>query len=526
MLKNATVHQVRINQIKPYQNNAKIHGPDQIRKIADSIKEFGFLNPILLDSENMILCGHGRLEAARLLGMEEVPCLYADGLTEAQKRAYIIADNRLTEIAEWDFDILDAELAALEDVGFDISLTGFERQETTNPQQEKKKQAYETLKDRFLVSPFSVLDSRTFWWTTRKRSWKDIGIRSEIGRGNDGEVSKNGLTYANSHQSPAVYEKKNKYEELIGEKISWDEFLELFPESGAQASTSIFDPVLCEIAYRWYSKKGDRIIDPFAGGSVRGIVAALLGRQYTGVDLSERQIEANRANWAEISHEMILEEGGDGPDPLWIHGDSAKIDQLVDADGFDLLLTCPPYADLEKYSNDPNDLSNMEYSEFVKVYSEIIKKSVSKLKGDAFAICVVGDVRDKKGIYRNFVGDTIQAFKSAGMGLYNECIVVTSNGAAATVASKPFKASRKLGKIHQNYLIFEFDGDMEAIALDDADDQERETSQFMEKTSGKFAVNHKKALTFVKGDPKKISSELGDVDAGTRDDFTVEIGEL
>lgn len=126
MLKNTTVYKVSINQIKPYQNNAKIHGPDQIRKIADSIREFGFLNPILLDSENMILCGHGRLEAAKLLGMEEIPALYADGLSEAQKRAYILADNKLGELADWDTGLLSEELKALQSEGFDIELTGFD----------------------------------------------------------------------------------------------------------------------------------------------------------------------------------------------------------------------------------------------------------------------------------------------------------------------------------------------------------------------------------------------------------------
>lgn len=126
MLKNDNVHQVSIKAIRPYPRNAKIHGDDQIRKIAESIEEFGFLNPILLDSENMILCGHGRLQAAKLLGMEEVPCLYADGLTEAQKRAYILADNRLGELAEWDRDLISQELADLRDEGFEIDITGFD----------------------------------------------------------------------------------------------------------------------------------------------------------------------------------------------------------------------------------------------------------------------------------------------------------------------------------------------------------------------------------------------------------------
>lgn len=136
MLKNATVHKVSINTIKPYANNAKVHSPDQIQKIANSIQEFGFLNPILLDSENMILCGHGRLQAAKSLGWDTVPCLYADGLTDAQKRAYILADNRLTELGGWDDEILDQELRALIEDGFDIDLTGFELDDETDEVQD------------------------------------------------------------------------------------------------------------------------------------------------------------------------------------------------------------------------------------------------------------------------------------------------------------------------------------------------------------------------------------------------------
>ena len=126
MLKHDNVQQVSISKIKPYPNNAKIHGPDQIRKIADSIKEFGFLNPVLLDEENGLLAGHGRVEAAKLLGLEEVPALYATGLSEAQKRAYIIADNRLGELADWDMSMISQELADLRDEGFEIDITGFD----------------------------------------------------------------------------------------------------------------------------------------------------------------------------------------------------------------------------------------------------------------------------------------------------------------------------------------------------------------------------------------------------------------
>lgn len=121
----ADLRQVPVNQLKPYQANAKIHGKEQVEKLKASIKEFGFLSPCLIDRENNIIAGHGRVEAAKALGMDEVPCLYLEDLTEEQRRAYILADNKLTELGEWDRDILSAELAALRDEGFNIELTGF-----------------------------------------------------------------------------------------------------------------------------------------------------------------------------------------------------------------------------------------------------------------------------------------------------------------------------------------------------------------------------------------------------------------
>ena len=121
----ADLRQVPVNQLKPYQANAKIHGKEQVEKLKASINEFGFLSPCLIDRENNIIAGHGRVEAAKALGMDEVPCLYLEDLTEEQRRAYILADNKLTELGEWDRDILSAELAALRDEGFNIELTGF-----------------------------------------------------------------------------------------------------------------------------------------------------------------------------------------------------------------------------------------------------------------------------------------------------------------------------------------------------------------------------------------------------------------
>ena len=117
---------VDLEKLVPYVNNAKKHSDDQITRIMASIREFGFLNPVLIDKDFNIIAGHGRVMAAKRLGLNEVPCVFIEGLTEAQRKAYILADNRLGELAEWDMTLIDLELKALDDLGFDIDLTGFE----------------------------------------------------------------------------------------------------------------------------------------------------------------------------------------------------------------------------------------------------------------------------------------------------------------------------------------------------------------------------------------------------------------
>ena len=117
---------VEVDKLIPYVNNAKQHSDSQVTKIASSIREFGFLNPVLIDSKYNVIAGHGRILAAKKLGLEEVPCLYVEGLTDAQRKAYILADNRLSELGEWDMDLVMGELEELDELGFDTELTGFE----------------------------------------------------------------------------------------------------------------------------------------------------------------------------------------------------------------------------------------------------------------------------------------------------------------------------------------------------------------------------------------------------------------
>ena len=120
---------ISIDKLIPYINNARTHSPEQITKLRSSLREFGFVNPVLIDRSFNIIAGHGRYEAAKAEGYSEVPCVYVDHLTEAQKKAYIIADNRMAMDAGWDEELLKVELEALEGESFDLSLTGFEEDE-------------------------------------------------------------------------------------------------------------------------------------------------------------------------------------------------------------------------------------------------------------------------------------------------------------------------------------------------------------------------------------------------------------
>lgn len=136
----------------------------------------------------------------------------------------------------------------------------------------------------------------------------------------------------------------------------------------------------------------------------------------------------------------------------WVCGDSAV--KLADAPAADFIFSCPPYGDLEEYSDDPDDLSNMEWDDFLVAYRDIIAKSVALLRDDSFACFVVGDFRDKAGYYRNFVAATTAAFEAAGAVLCNDAVLATPIGTAAFRVTRQFSAGRKMAKVHQNILVF------------------------------------------------------------------------
>jgi len=350
----------------------------------------------------------------------------------------------------------------------------------------------------FLVSPFTVLIAREGWWQDRKTAWLELGIKSELGRGNDAAPGgskqcaidpKTGrICRADSKGRPIAGTiakvHQNATGAIAGAKVGFGKNAFMFKTAGGYKSgtsinesrqtaslkegltlgttihpyddqeggdasatgTSIFDPVLCELTYRWFAPRGGLVLDPFAGGSVRGIVASKMGRRYIGIDLQRRQLEANLEQ-----AEIICSKGDSIPD--WRCGDSRNISNMVKEQA-DLIFSCPPYASLERYSDDPKDLSTLEYKEFRKAYTEIIKSTCSLLKPNRFAVFVVGDVRGKDGNYYGFPWHTIEAFQQAGLKLYNEGVLVTAVGSLSVRAKRQFEAGRKLGKTHQNYFVF------------------------------------------------------------------------
>lgn len=486
-----------VEEFTPHAMNAREHPPEQVEEIIASICEFGWVWPILRRGDQTIGAGHGRREAAvamfaRGLSIRmwngfplppgQLPYFDVSHWSEAKFKAYMLVDNRLAEKSRWDKSMLAAALDELRTLDFEVAPFGFAHADLEDifgtvdltGAAAGAGAGAGSLAAKFGVPPFSVLNAREGWWQERKAAWLALGIRSEVGRGENllhmsdtalepDPVKRKAMQEARAKRADAVpggggggayagksrggegYQKEGSSKGLTFGAMNAD-------IAKVASGTSIFDPVLCELSYRWFCPPGGLILDPFAGGSVRGIVAAKLGREYVGFELRGEQVDANRAQASELCAE--------GAAPAYVPGDSRETIPPAELEA-DFVFTCPPYGDLEVYSDADDDLSAMEHADFLVAYREIIAAAISKLKPDRFAAVCVGDFRDKAGIYRNFVSDTIAAFQDAGAQLYNEAILVTAVGSRPVRAGRTFAATRKLGKTHQNVLVF-VKGDPEA----------------------------------------------------------------
>lgn len=460
----AAAEWVALDAVHPWPGNPR-ENDEAVDKIARSISRWGWGSPILARRANgEIIAGHTRYKAAQKLGLKAILVRFMD-LSEDQAHQLAIADNRLGEEADWSKGALAKLLegikledeAALADIGFDDEELQALSAELVDLPDEPPVEVGASLADRFIVPPFSILDAQQGYWQDRKRAWLSIGLKSEEGRPScsttDRAMENMAEWCADKGKTGYPAEAKGPKKHSRGQTAGRNSAMNMGHGRLARKKdetrdvVSIFDPVLCEITYRWFSPKAGHVLDPFAGGSVRGIIAARCGRSYVGIDLRPEQVEANRAQ---------VGLAGGGPPPIWIAGDSLEILKGYPSEPkFDLVFSCPPYADLERYSDNPLDLSTMEYPAFLAAYRAIIAMSVAMLKPDRFAVFVVGEVRGAKaGGYRGFVLDTIRAFEDAGATYYNEIILATAIGTIPLRAPRMFLASRKIGKRHQNVLVF------------------------------------------------------------------------
>ena len=445
-----------VNRLVAYEFNAKTHPDDQIDQIAASIAEFGFNAPILVDeSDGTIIAGHGRLMAAHRLGLKEVPVIPLGHMSEAQRRAYILADNKISENGGWDEALLAHELAAIAAAGeFDLSLTGFDEDEMAEfvgselagPADAGDVEPPEFLTDRFGVPPFSILDTRQGYWQERKRKWRAL-------IGDEGESRGNTLFKVDDRT---------------------DEVSEKLRELG---TVSILDPVLAEIMLRWFCPSGGTAFDTFAGDTVFGYVAARLGHDFTGIELRKEQADLNNARTA-----------------------AAGLPARYICDDF--FFSCPPYFDLEVYSDDPRDASNQSYDGFRSILANAFAGAAKALKPNRFACVVMSNVRDGRGFYQDICGDIRAIMRENGLYLYNELILINAVGTASMRAAGYMK-NRKVARTHQNVMLF-YKGDTgEEVYLGRGFDlfEKLQAVQF-----------HDDVLIFYKGDPSKIKNNFGEVD--------------
>ena len=704
---------VPIDTLRGWERNPRTITPERLESLKRALRAA----PAMLWARPLVALADGRviLGNQRLRAMQE---MHADGdpawqdapvvtvlLDEETAAEWAIRDNN--EYGVWQEDELADLLRFLERGGRDLDLTGFDGDELRRllgdleHAESGAGEQVETpsLADRFVIPPFSILDQRAGYWQERRRRWLALGIQSELGR--DG----NALIPNATGQDPGLYRQKNDVEQRLGRRLTTREFLDehYVPLEGvgglSTTGTSVFDPVLCEIAYRWFSPPGGRVLDPFAGGSVRGIVASVLGRRYVGIDLSATQVDANREQALEIlghdadhvddplvvtpieeragilvkrddlfgvngatggkaraileiasferaaalvgvgartspqiarvarvaqhlgiparvhtgvggdteetmaaalagatvvrhaparlavmrkraaddssgvlipwgaEHEITVKlaayqtanvplgirrvvvpvgsgttlagvvrglwdrtdvsflgvrmgadpapvldryaptgwrdrvhlvsasqpfservpgaldglpldpvyeakclpwlRGGDlfwivgGPQapapnhPEWIAG-SLDTDVLLEDHGgeFDLVFTCPPYYNLERYSDDPRDLSTMTPEAFEETYERILAEAVLRLAPDSFAIVVVSDVRGESGNYQPMSDLTTRIMGDLNVGLYNRAILVNQLGSWPVRVARQFTSTRKLGRTHQDVMVY------------------------------------------------------------------------
>jgi hypothetical protein len=401
------IEYIPISEIKPYPNNPR-KNDKAVEVVKKSISEFGFKNPIILDKNNEIIAGHTRLSASKELGFNEVPVIWADGLTEEQVKAFRIMDNKSQEYASWDFDKLQEEFNTLQDLGVDLELTGLNAKERFDLKLSRQEKAELLLSDIILVPAFSVFDGKSGFWISRNKRWREIIPIEECMGTRDGK--------------------------LAGENTFF----------GAERSVSVFNHTLAEILVRGFTKKEDHITIPFCEASIFA-VSSILQRKVLGIELRKDQVDLNN----ELIKPFKTNEC------KVIEGDA--LDETKYKDQTDFIMSCPPYIGLEKYSNQKEDLSTQSNEEFFKSMEKWLKICYDKLKENCFMAIVFGNIREPSGRVVNICGEVTRIAEEVGFNLYNDVIFLQPR-LSTSLRQVQFRKSRKFVRCHEKVMIFKKEG--------------------------------------------------------------------
>lgn len=432
---------IKLTDIIPAEYNPRKINEAEKEKLKNSLNEFGLVDPIVINLQNNhIIGGHQRYDAIldqhiqdgefiaelNLIRLGDIGWVFTDTDLKVEslehEKALNIALNKIS--GEWDTNKLEEIFADLKLSNFNVDLTGFDDIEIDNLTLADEDDDYKpvgdlikkysdendtseegSLKRDYIQPPFSILKANTGDWLKLKKE-----LREEIG--DNGESR----------------------EEALGDGFG----------------VSIFDPVLALIILTWFTPRGkSNVVDCFSGDSIIGAMSSKLGNKFTGIELRQEQVDLNNSRLQNTESKYVCDDG-------------RNILDHVDKASQDLLFSCPPYFDLEVYSDLPNDASNQEsYEEFIDILDTAFSNSIKTLKDNRFAVVVAGDVRDKKGFYYPFTDDIKRIFRSNGMGLYNDIILADPIGSSALRARNTFK-NRKVVKVHQNVMVF-FKGDASHI---------------------------------------------------------------
>lgn len=391
-------------QINGLPTNPRLIKDDKFKKLKKSIEdhpEMLALRELIvypLEDDYIVIAGNMRLAAMKELGYKEAICKILDAdVSVEQLKAYTIKDNIGYGEHDWDALANEWDSDQLKDWGLDLPV------DLRIEEEDKEVIAHGKLQETFIIPPFSILDTRQGYWNERKSYWKDL-------------INDNGESRENTLSNGSMMAQLNN-------------------------GVSILDPVLAEIINKWFGLEKCNTFDCFAGDTVFGYVSSYLGNNFTGIELRQEQAELNNKRVKGFNAKYICDDG-------------RNVLNHIKENTQDLLFSCPPYFDLEVYSDLENDASNQDsYEDFIEIIEKAFTNAVKCLKENRFAVITVGDVRDKEGYYYNFIEDIKRIFIANGMKLYNELILIESIGTLPQRVGR-FMEHRKIGKCHQNVLVF------------------------------------------------------------------------